>query len=249
MDNQGIETILGQALDETCHELDRTRLELQRVIQLNNTLLRELESSRLAMIQVLVQAIEARDTPTNGHCQRVVHYSLATAEKLGMERSKMDGLHYGVLLHDIGKIGVPDAILNKPGPLTEEEWIQMKRHPQLGYELLHELNFLDSALPVVLYHHERFDGSGYPHGLNKYEIPEAARIFALADSFDAMTTDRPYRKARSPEAAIEEILRCRGVKYDPEVTDAFLMAYEGGFPVGQKEVKVGSGWLGLPSLC
>jgi HD-GYP domain-containing protein (c-di-GMP phosphodiesterase class II) len=132
----------------------------------------------------------------------------------------------GGLLHDIGKIGVSDTILHKPGPLTEDEWVDMRRHPKIGHDMIREIPFLSGAATIVLAHHERFDGKGYPTGLKSEEIPLGARIFVLADTFDAMTSDRPYRRALSPEVSREEIIRCSGTQFDPRCVQAFLLAWD-----------------------
>jgi len=132
----------------------------------------------------------------------------------------------GGLLHDIGKIGVSDTILHKPDKLTEEEWVDMRRHPKICYDMLKDIGFLAGAAKIVLAHHERFDGKGYPRGLATDEIPLGARIFVLADTFDAMTSDRPYRKALSVQAAREEIIRCSGTQFDPRSVQAFLLAWD-----------------------
>jgi HD-GYP domain-containing protein (c-di-GMP phosphodiesterase class II) len=126
----------------------------------------------------------------------------------------------------VGKIGVPDFILHKPGPLTPEEWDDMKRHPNIGHDMLREISFLSGAASIVHCHHERFDGKGYPRGLAGDEIPIGARIFTIADAFDAMTSDRPYRKALTPEMAREEVLRHSGTQFDPQVVQAFLLVYD-----------------------
>jgi HD-GYP domain-containing protein (c-di-GMP phosphodiesterase class II) len=126
----------------------------------------------------------------------------------------------------VGKIGVPDFILHKPGPLTPEEWDDMKRHPNIGHDMLREISFLSGAASIVHCHHERFDGKGYPRGLAGDEVPLGARIFTIADAYDAMTSDRPYRKALTPEMAREEVLRHSGTQFDPQVVQAFLMVYD-----------------------
>ena len=132
----------------------------------------------------------------------------------------------GGLLHDIGKIGVSDSILHKPGPLTDDEWVDMKRHPKIGHDMLKDISFLSGASTIVMAHHERFDGKGYPTGLAADEIPIGARIFVLADTFDAMTSNRPYRAALSVEASREEIISCSGTQFDPRCVQAFLLAWD-----------------------
>jgi HD-GYP domain-containing protein (c-di-GMP phosphodiesterase class II) len=131
----------------------------------------------------------------------------------------------GSLLHDVGKIGVSDTILLKPGKLTEEEWVAMRRHPEIGYNMLRQVKFLEAPAEIILSHHERWDGKGYPRGLRGEDIPLGARIFMVVDTFDSMTSDRPYRKALATQKALDEVLRCRGAQFDPEVVEAFLDIY------------------------
>jgi HD-GYP domain-containing protein (c-di-GMP phosphodiesterase class II) len=144
------------------------------------------------------------------------------AQQLNLSEAELQHIEHGALLHDIGKIGVPDHILYKPGPLTPEEWEVMKQHPVIGYKMCMKIEMLRPAAPIVLHHHERWDGRGYPYGLNGAEIPLGARIFAIADTLDAMTSDRPYRKALSFAQAREEIERCAGSQFDPELVRVFL---------------------------
>ena len=179
-------------------------------------------------LEALVSALDARDRETKGHSSRVCAYTLDIARLLGLEEGSVEWLDIqrAALLHDVGKIGVTDFILHKPGPLSPEEWKEMRRHPDIGYEMLKEVSFLNGPAAVVRAHHERFDGKGYPRGLKGTEIPLGARIFAVADTFDAMTSDRPYRRALPPETAREEILRNGGTQFDPEVVEVFLKVYE-----------------------
>jgi HD-GYP domain-containing protein (c-di-GMP phosphodiesterase class II) len=153
---------------------------------------------------------------------------MSVARELGMPEGSQEWIdtQRGALLHDVGKIGVPDFILHKPGPLTPEEWDDMKRHPGIGHEMLRDISFLSGAAEIVHCHHERFDGKGYPRGLMGDEIPLGARIFAIADTFDAMTSDRPYRKALPAEVARWEILRHSGTQFDPQVVQAFLLVFD-----------------------
>jgi HD-GYP domain-containing protein (c-di-GMP phosphodiesterase class II) len=153
-------------------------------------------------------------------------YALATARQHGVAEKDLTDLAHGVLLHDIGKIGIPDAILLKPGKLTAEEWTTMRCHPEIGKRLIENVPFLRGAIPVVYCHHEKYDGSGYPRGLTGEEIPLAARIFSVMDAFDAMTYDRPYSKAVSFEAAKTEIKRCVGAHFDPAVVESFFRVPE-----------------------
>jgi putative nucleotidyltransferase with HDIG domain len=173
-------------------------------------------------IEAISSALDLRDKETEGHSQRVTELTVKIAEKMGMKGEKLKYVKWGALLHDIGKLGVPDSILHKPGPLTEEEWKIMKRHPELGYQMLSRIDFILPALEIPLYHHEKWDGSGYPKGLKGKEIPLPARIFAVVDVYDALTNDRPYRKAYRKEEAVEEILRQSGKHFDPEVVRVFV---------------------------
>lgn len=173
-------------------------------------------------VQALTSAIDAKDRYTSGHSDRVAFYSVALAKQLGLSKSDCDTIYLAGLLHDIGKIGIDDQVLNKQGELTEQEFEQIKLHPQLGYEILKGVRKLDNVLPLVLHHHEAWNGSGYPQGLKAAEIPRMARIIAVADAFDAMSSDRPYRKGM-PDEKIDAILRAgAGQQWDAEVIDAFF---------------------------
>lgn len=176
----------------------------------------------------LAEAIEKRDPYTGGHVRRVVEISLAVGEELGLSPEEKETLHLAAILHDVGKIGIRDVVLLKQGPLTPEEFDQIREHPQLGAEILAPIKQLEAVIPAVRYHQERCDGRGYPEGLKGEEIPLASRIIAVADTFDAMTTDRPYRPRISDEAAIEEIGRCAGSQFDPKVVEAFMRACRAG---------------------
>ncbi len=173
-------------------------------------------------VQALTSAIDAKDRYTSGHSNRVAYFSASLAEQLGLSKADRDTIYLAGLLHDIGKIGIDDQILNKPGELTAEEFEQIKLHPQLGYEILKGVSQLNKVLPMVLHHHEAWDGSGYPHGLKATETPQLARIMAVADAFDAMSSDRPYRKGM-PDEKLDAIFRAgSGSQWDPEVIDAFF---------------------------
>ena len=187
----------------------------------NARLYRELSASYDHTLDALAAALDARDKETEGHSRRVVAYTLALARQLQVRSDEMATLRRGALLHDIGKIGVPDSILLKPGPLSDDEWTIMRQHPHWGERILAGIPFLDSAARIVSAHQERWDGRGYPAGLRGSNIPLGARIFAVADTFDAITSDRPYRAARPYAAARLEIERARGTQFDPLVVDAF----------------------------
>ena len=184
--------------------------------------LHELESTYRTTLEALGSAIDTRDLGTHAHSRRVRGYSLTIARAYGMPEVELRDLEHGVLLHDIGKIGIPDAILLKPGPLTPAEWKIMRTHPEIGRQLVEQIPFLRGAVPIVYHHHERWDGTGYPLGLKGEQIPLGARIFAIADAFDAMTFDRPYSRAISLESARREIERSAGSHFDPRVVNVFL---------------------------
>lgn len=170
----------------------------------------------------LVAALDAREHETSDHSQRVVSYTSAIASRMGIRGKEMEEIGRGALLHDIGKIGVPDAVLLKPGKLTPDEWLEMRRHPEIGFQMIQNIPFLSTPADIVLSHQERYDGAGYPRNLQRNEIHIGARIFAVADTLDAMTSDRPYRKGTTFANAIQEIKRCANTQFDPDVVKAFL---------------------------
>jgi response regulator RpfG family c-di-GMP phosphodiesterase len=192
----------------------------QRTQELNHAL-SSLEDAYRSTLKALTAALETRDAETHGHSERVVTFSLRLGRELGLDKEQLRSLEFGSLLHDIGKIGVPDAILRKPAKLTDEEWVKMREHPLHGQAILRGIEFLSGAARVVGQHHEKWDGSGYPLGLRGDEIDMNARIFAVADAFDAMTSDRVYRAARSYEEAVAELERFAGRQFDPRVVAAF----------------------------
>src|SRR5881296_1721111 len=197
----------------------------QRVVEATRDLAklyRELQDTYETTLEALGSALDTRDVGTESHSRRVHGYALATAREFGVPDAELPDLAHGVLLHDIGKIGIPDAILLKPGPLTAEEWKIMRRHPEIGKALIERIPFLRGAVPVVWSHHEKWDGSGYPRGLKGEEIPLGARIFMVVDAFDAMTFDRPYSKAKPFDVAKTEIKRCAGAHFDPAVVESFF---------------------------
>jgi putative two-component system response regulator len=197
----------------------------QSLAQVRN-LYTELERSYLATIEALAAALDARDSATEGHCQRVTGCSLILGEAMGLAGADLRSLHCGAALHDIGTIGIPDAILRKPSRLTDEEWELMRQHPELGEKIIAGIEFLRTAVPVVLHHHERWDGGGYPRGLAGTNIPLGARIFSVSDSFDAMISNRPYRRGMSFDQARREVQRARGSQFDPAVVDAFEQVFD-----------------------
>jgi HD-GYP domain-containing protein (c-di-GMP phosphodiesterase class II) len=183
--------------------------------------LQSLEGAYRTTLKALVTALETRDSETHGHSERVVAFSLRLGREMGLSEEELGSLEFGSLLHDIGKIGVPDAVLRKPAPLTEPEWYEMRKHPLHGEQILGGIDFLEGASRVVAQHHERWDGSGYPLGLRGEQIDLNARIFAVADAFDAITSDRVYRVGKPYDSAAREIEEWSGRQFDPAVVAAF----------------------------
>ena len=173
-------------------------------------------------LEALVTALDARECETGNHSQRVVRVTLAICDKLGIPGEERATIARGALLHDIGKIGVPDHVLLKPGKLTNEEWVEMRKHPDIGARILSGIDFLDEAAEIVRAHQERYDGKGYPRGLAGEDIPVGARIFAVADALDAIVSDRPYRRGQSIAHARAEITDGAGTQFDPKVVEAFM---------------------------
>ncbi|HYG08626.1 MAG TPA: HD domain-containing phosphohydrolase [Pyrinomonadaceae bacterium] len=201
------ENYLEELVAERTAELDRT--------------LASLEDSYRMTLKALAAALETRDRETHGHSERVVSFSLRLGRELNLTGESLRSLEFGALLHDVGKIGVPDAILHKPAQLSAEEWVNMRRHPVHGQQILQGIEFLEGAARVVGQHHEKWDGTGYPLGLRGEEIDLNARIFAVADAFDAITSDRVYRAGRSYEVAVAELEKFAGQQFDPKVVAAF----------------------------
>ena len=192
----------------------------QRTAELDRAL-NSLEGAYRSTLKALTAALETRDSETHGHSERVVTYSLRLGREYGLSNDEMKSLEFGSLLHDIGKIGVPDSILRKPAKLTEEEWVRMREHPVHGQQILRGIEFLQGAARVVAQHHEKWDGTGYPFGLRGEEIDICARIFAVADAFDAITSDRVYRRGKPYAAAAQELDDWAGRQFDPKVVEAF----------------------------
>jgi HD-GYP domain-containing protein (c-di-GMP phosphodiesterase class II) len=196
------------------------------VLLANVDLYHDLEQFVINMVKCLVFAIEAKDVYTRGHSERVNRYAMLVAERLRLDKTQKDTLNWASILHDIGKIGVPESILNKPGRLNDEEFSVIKSHPGKGHDILKPLEQLASSLPGILHHHERYDGKGYPHGLKGEEIPFLARIIAVADTFDAITSNRAYRSAKAAEKALAIVKEVTGTQLDPDVVEAFKVVYE-----------------------
>lgn len=212
-------------------EVERYRKHLEAMVsertrQLQGAL-RRIESSYEETLRALAAAIDLRDSETAGHSWRVCQYSREIGRALGLSSEKLTVVAQGGYLHDIGKLGIPDSILLKPGPLTPDERQVMQRHVQIGFDLVRGIPFLADAAEIILAHHERYDGHGYPRGLRNDEIPLGARIFAIADTLDAITSDRPYRRASSFQVGLETIRRESGRQFAPEIVSTFLSIAEG----------------------
>ena len=182
----------------------------------------ELSLAYDATIEGWSYALDLRDKETEGHTQRVTQLTISIARKVGMSNAELVHVRRGALLHDMGKMGVPDTILLKPGPLTDDEWVIMRQHPRFVYDMLSPIAYLRPPLDIPYCHHEKWDGTGYPRGLKGEQIPLAARIFAVVDVWDALTSDRPYRSAWSKEKTLEHIRAGAGTHFDSEIVDVFL---------------------------
>ncbi|HET8541677.1 MAG TPA: HD domain-containing phosphohydrolase [Anaeromyxobacter sp.] len=207
-------------------ENERLTAEIQQKneqLREHNARLEEMVRARTqALLEGLIAALDYRDAETQWHSRRVSLYARRLAHQLGVQEPELTVIEHGALLHDIGKIGVRDGVLLKPGPLTAQEWTEMKRHPELGWALLQRVDYLRPASAIVLEHQEKWDGTGYPRALRGDQIVLGARVFHVVDTLDAITSDRPYRKARGFDEARAEIVRCGGTQFDPRVVDAFL---------------------------
>ena len=221
-ENREYQRDLEFKVEERTAEVRRKSTEVEGLFQELKTAFEQIRSTYDTTLEALMEALDMRDTETQGHSRRVSEYTVAVARALGLQEPGLTQIRWGALLHDVGKIGIPDAILRKPGPLTPEEWVEMRKHPELGRRILSTIRFLEGAIPIVYCHQERFDGTGYPRGLSGEQIPLGARIFAVVDTLDAMTMNRPYRKALPYETAYEEVIRFSGTQFDPKVVEAFL---------------------------
>lgn len=205
---------------------DLFRHHLEQLITARTEMLqhsmRQLENSYDVTLEALGNALDLKDAETEGHSKRVTAYTLALGRAVGLPEPQLRVVGRGAFLHDIGKMAIPDAILRKPAKLTPEERAVMRSHAELGYQMIRKIPYLQEPAEIVYSHQEHFDGSGYPRGLRGEEIHIGARIFAVADTFDAITSNRPYRKANSIDAARKEILRCAGTQFDPSIVDVFV---------------------------
>lgn len=205
--------------------LSAVNARLQRADEL---MFAQLKSAYKDSLFVLANAIEARDSYTHAHMKRLSDYAFALAVELNWDQTQLEALEFGAILHDIGKIYIPEAVLCKNGKLSDDEWTEMRKHPEVGARMIRDIPYLASAVPMVLYHHERWDGNGYPEGLGGEDIPVSARLLSVADAFDAMTSDRPYREALSADVAYQEIVDGSGKQFDPNMVDALMRCWEAG---------------------
>jgi len=221
----GVISMINRENGQPFSEEDRTLLATiasEAAMAIHNLLLLEkVQNSYFGMVKALIAAVEAKDIYTRGHSERVTQYSMLIAEEMNLPRTRRDIIQKAGFLHDIGKITIDLAILNKPTFLTAEEREKIKLHPEVGYHIIEPIDFEEEVKVSILQHHERVDGKGYPHGVNEHHLILESRILAVADSFDAMTTQRPYRQAQTVEAAMAELDRCSGTQFDPEVVRAF----------------------------
>ncbi|WP_407306458.1 HD-GYP domain-containing protein [Desulfosporosinus sp. SB140] len=226
--------IKKKTIERQRNELQSTNRELSKANSQLELSLRALDESQ-NMIFTLAMALESKDPYTHGHSERVAEYSLELARYLGLPEKLQENLWRAAILHDIGKIGIPDAILNKTGSLSNEEWPIMKSHPENGENICSKLNFAREILPVIRYHHERYDGNGYPDGLIGDNIPYLARIISISDTVDAITSKRSYRLPRTFQTAIDELIKGAGTQFDPVLVNAFVELFKSGKLVPKKE--------------
>jgi response regulator RpfG family c-di-GMP phosphodiesterase len=211
--------VFARELNEVIGEERRRRADAEMA-------LRALQDSYFEMVRTLATVVEMKDTTTRSHLDRTYQYALRLTRRIDPELAQDPAIGYGYILHDIGKIGIPEAILNKPGPLTDEEQAVIETHPLLGVQLVAPIRFLGEATHIIREHHERWDGRGYPQGLSGEDIHLGARIFSVIDAFDAITSHRPYQEALSITFALEEVERAAGTQFDPEVVREFLAMCE-----------------------
>lgn len=213
---------------------DFTRQDLETLTSVASTAAMAIENTKLhqslldsykSTIKALAAAIDAKDHYTCGHSQRVMEYAILGGTSLSLPQEELEILEYAGLLHDIGKIGIADGVLGKPERLNDQEWEIMRKHPQIGSNMLKEISFLEEARTLILHHHERYDGNGYPDGLRHESLPIGARLLAVADAFDTMTTDRSYRASLGVDYAIKELYRCSGTQFCPVAVSALISGY------------------------
>lgn len=207
--------LLTRRVEEQTHKLREQSRQLA-------AMLKQVKVVYQATLKALEAALDIRDQSAPGHCRRVARLAVRLGKRMGLARHELVALEHGALLHDIGKLGIPDQVLMKEGPLTDEERRIMEQHPSLGCQIVSHIDFLKDALPIIRHHHEHYDGSGYPDGLKGEEIPLLARIFSVIDTFDALTSKRPYNKVCSDEDALQDLMLNKGHLFDPQVVDEFV---------------------------
>ena len=216
------EVLARRALERRVRDAEQVEEALGLHLRQVDRLQRQLSGLCATVVATITALLDARDGSTSAHSCVVAEWAVKVADQLGLEEGELEAVRVGALLHDVGKIAVPDALLQKAGPLTDEEWLEMREHPATAQRLLGRLPLPDGSVRAIRHHHERFDGRGYPDGLSAEQIPLAARIIAVADAYHAMTSDRPYRTSLSPDQARTEIERCAGSHFCPRVVEAFL---------------------------
>jgi putative nucleotidyltransferase with HDIG domain len=220
--------LLEQRVNEQTHKLREQSKQLSQMLE------RVLVTYQ-ATVKALEATLDVRDQSAPGHCRRVAKLAVRLATKMGFKGNALVALEHGALLHDIGKLGVKDSILMKPGPLSEQEWRIMQKHPAIGCQIVGHIDFLRDALPIIRHHHEHYDGTGYPDGLKGKKIPILARIFSIADAFDAQTNQRPYNVVSSRWRALENLRANKGILFDPHVVDIFIAMIEEEIPLSQDD--------------
>jgi putative nucleotidyltransferase with HDIG domain len=220
-ENREYQLNLERKVAERTQQIEERNTEIRKLFRDLKVAYSEIQETYQVTLEALVAALDSRDTETQDHSLRVAQFTCLLAETLGVKEPELSQVRWGALLHDIGKIGIPDAILRKPDKLDPEEFQVMKTHPEKGYRILENIRFLEPAREIVLAHQEKYDGTGYPKGKKGDEIPLGARIFAVADTYDAMTSDRPYRRALPHERARQELIQFSGTQFDPAVVEAF----------------------------
>jgi putative two-component system response regulator len=211
--------LLEQRVEEQTRKLRRQSRQLSQMLD-------RLYVTYQATLKALEATLDVRDHSAPGHCRRVSKLAAQLASRMGFQGNDLVVIEHGALLHDIGKLGIEDSILMKPGPLTEEEWSAMRQHPEIGCQVVGHIDFLQDALPIIRHHHERYDGTGYPDGLKGDEIPILARIFSVADAYDALTSQRPYNAVNNTRQALDALRVDKGRHFDPRVVDAFVAMIE-----------------------
>jgi putative nucleotidyltransferase with HDIG domain len=212
-------------LEQAAYKL-HLEMQVEERAKALNEALEDLNELHGAGLETLAMALDLQDLGTSGHSRRVADLTRGIAQTLGIDEDELDQIEYGALLHDIGKLRIPDSILWKPADLNAGEWQIMRRHPRYGYEFVKDIEFLEGAAEIILSHHEKFDGSGYPRGLKESEISLGARVFSLVDAVDAMVHDRPYHRGMPFPKACEEIIRHIGTHFDPELVEPALTYME-----------------------